>query len=198
MPTMPPENPGRRLSARLRVSTRRAASRAHALGAMLWAVVACSASPGEGRRLGTDLGTFSVDAVRETNACGPNAVGNPPQFAFDVELARADTELFWDGSAGRLGTGLDFELTASVRAELRAARGADAGCSIVRDDRISGVLAADDSGAITSFAGEMQFAFAPAPESTCTLEEREAAELPQLPCRMSYTLRGHRTRAPMP
>jgi hypothetical protein len=165
---------------------------------MMWASVGCSARPGEGRSLGSDLGTFSVDAEREANSCGPNALDNPSQFAFDVELVRADTELFWDGSGGRLGAGLDFELSAAVRTELRAARGVDGGCSIVREDGIAGVLAADDSGAITSFAGEMAFAFAATPESTCTLEELEAADLPQLPCRMSYALSGRRTRVPMP
>jgi hypothetical protein len=193
---MRPEMRGR--WARFGVNTRRAASGAWALGGMMWSVVGCGARPGEGRSLGADLGTFSVDAEREANTCGPNTLDNPSQFAFDVELVRADTELFWDGSGGRLGAGLDFELSAAVRTELRAARGVDGGCSIVRDDGIAGVLAADDSGAITSFTGEMAFAFAATPESTCTLEELEAADLPQLPCRMSYALRGRRTRVPMP
>jgi hypothetical protein len=67
----------------------------------------------------------------------------------------------------------------------------------VRDDRIAGALATDEAGAITSFVGEMQFAFAATPESSCTLEERDAAGLARLPCRMSYALTGRRTRAPM-
>lgn len=198
MPGMTPEMRGRGRWARRGVNTRRAASCAGALGGMMWAAVGCGARPGEGRSLGTDLGTFSVEATREANTCGPNALDNPSQFAFDVDLARADTELFWDGSGGRLGASLDFELSAAVRISLRAARGADGGCSVVRDDGIAGVLAADDSGTITSFTGEMVFAFAATPESTCTLEELEAADLPQLPCRMSYALRGLRTRVPMP
>jgi hypothetical protein len=196
MAPMPPDISRRGLGADLGVNTRRAAS--CALAGALGAVLGCSAPPGAGRSLGADLGTFSVDAARDFNECGPNAVGNPSQFAFDVELARADTELFWDGSGGRLGAGLDFELTASVRVELRVPRGADPGCSIARDDRIAGVLAADESGAITSFAGDMQFAFTATVESSCTLEERETADLTRLPCRMSYALRGRRTRAPMP
>jgi hypothetical protein len=195
---MTPESGGRGPWARLGVNTRRAASCSFVLGGMMWSSLGCSARPGEGRSLGTDLGTFSVEATREANTCGPNALDNPSQFAFDVELARADTELFWDGSGGRLGTSLDFELGAAVRTSLRAARGLDGGCSIVRDDGIAGMLAADDSGAITSFTGAMAFAFAATPESTCTLEELEAADLPQLPCRMSYALRGRRTRVPMP
>jgi hypothetical protein len=200
---MTPEMRGRELQARLGVNARRTASCAYALAGLMWgivgsAIVGCGARPGEGRSLGADLGTFSVDAEREANTCGADALGNPSQFAFDVELARLDTELFWDGSGGRLGAGLDFELSASVRLELRAPRGAIAGCSIARDDRIAGVLDADDTGAITSFTGEMDFAFASTPESSCTLEESEAADLPQLPCRMSYALDGRRTRVPMP
>jgi hypothetical protein len=135
---------------------------------------------------------------RRRDECGPDASDNPPRFSFDVELARADTELFWDGAGGRLGAGLDFEIGASVRRELRAPRGADGGCSIVRADRIDGVLFPDDAGAITAFTGEMQFAFDATPESTCTLEERETAGLPQLPCRLRYALSGRRSRAPMP
>lgn len=198
MPGMRADEGGRERQARLGVNTRRTASFACALAGMVWGVVGCSARPGEGRSLGADLGTFSVDAEREANTCGPNALGNPRQFAFDVELMGADTELFWDGNGGRLGASLDFELGASVRTELRSARGSDAGCGIVRDDRIAGLLGADDSGAVTSFTGDMEFAFSTTPESTCTLEEREAADLPQLPCRMSYALRGRRTRVPMP
>lgn len=177
---------------------RREASYALALAGVVWTNLACSGPPGAGRRLGMELGTFSVDAERDRNECGPNALGNPREFAFDVELARDAGELFWDGTRGTLGSRLDFELTASVRVELRAPRGADAGCRIERDDRIAGVLAPDEDGALAAFTGEMEFTFAALPESTCTLEEQDAADLPLLPCRMRYVLSGQRTRAPMP
>src|SRR5687767_8440558 len=62
---MTPEMRRRGPWARLGVNMRRAASCAWALGGMMWAVVGCSARPGEGRSLGADLGTFSVDAERE-------------------------------------------------------------------------------------------------------------------------------------
>jgi hypothetical protein len=193
---MPPERSRRGLSARHGVNTRRTAS--FALVSLGAASLACGAS-GPGRTLGTDLGTFDVAATRAINDCGPNALGNPPELTFDVELARADTELFWDGRVGaRLDAALEFEFAASVRFALRPARGTDPGCSIVRDDRIAGRLAADDAGAVTGFSGEMRFAFEAPPESSCTLEEQRAADLPRLPCQMSYTLTGRRTRAPMP
>ncbi len=160
------------------------------------ALVGCSGTPGTGRTLGTDLGTFRVDATQAANDCGPNAVGSEPELVFDVELARADTELFWDGRGGTLGPDLEFELEVSLDVELRPARGALAGCTVVRDDRIVGDLRPDAAGALSTFTGEMRFDFAATPESTCTLEELGSAQLSRLPCGMSYTLDGQRTRAP--
>jgi len=167
-----------------------------AAGAM---AVGCSAAPGDGRALGTDLGTFSVQAAQDLNECGPGALGESARLAFDVELARADAELFWDGRVGgRIGADLGFELEASVSVELRPARGEDAGCTILRDDLISGVLSADAAGEITAFSGEMRFDFAALADSACTAEEQDQAELPRLPCRMRYALSAQRTRAPAP
>jgi hypothetical protein len=174
------------------------------VGALCWAAagataLGCGAASDEGRTLGTDLGTFSVQAEQDLNECGPGAVGESARFAFDVELARADTELFWDGRiGGRIGTDLGFELEASVSVELRPARGEDAGCIILREDLISGVLSNDAAGEITAFSGEMRFDFAAQADSACTAEEQDQAQLPRLPCRMSYALSARRTRAPAP
>ncbi|HTV24149.1 MAG TPA: hypothetical protein VMG12_35900 [Polyangiaceae bacterium] len=195
---MSSETSGRERGQRRGVDTQRRAASCVVALAVAAPALACRGPPGAGRRLRTDLGTFSVDAERDLNECGPNAVGNPRELTFDVELARDEGELFWDGNGGTLGSRLDFELTASVRVELRAPRGADAGCSVVRDDRIAGVLAEDEVGSLTSFEGEMEFDFAATRESTCTLDEQDAADLPLLPCRMRYLLSGRRTRAPMP
>lgn len=186
------------LSARLAVHSRRMASGALSSCGVACVAVGCSASPGEGRSLGADLGTFSVEAERGDNDCGTRALDNPVEFTFEVDLERADTELFWGGSPGTLSAGLDFELEAAVRVELRAPRAEDPGCSLSRADRIAGVLTEDADGAVTSFIGEMAFAFSAPPESTCTLDEQQAAGLSRLPCRMSYALQGRRTRAPMP
>jgi len=193
---MAPETTPRGLRLRRAVEGRRVAS--WLLGSTLGAGLACSAAPGSGRSLGSDLGTFSVDAARALNECGPDAVGNPRRFSFDVELARDGAELFWDGNSGTLDSRLAFELTARVRVELRAARGQDGGCNIVREDLIAGELAVDAAGELTTLTGEMHFAFTATPESTCTLEEQGAADLPRLPCSMSYALSGRRTRAPTP
>jgi len=152
-----------------------------------------------GRTLGADLGTFHVTAAAETNECGPGALGSSERFEFEVDLARADTELFWDENVGgRLGPELDFELAARVIVELRSARLEDAGCSVLREDLVSGRLEPDTRGEVTSFTGTMRFDFAETAGSTCTGAEQDAARLPRLPCRMSYDLIGHRTRAPEP
>lgn len=174
---------------------------AAAVGALMVGAlqIGCSGPPGTGRTLGADLGTFRVDATQAANDCGPDAVDNEPELAFDVELARAESELFWDGRiGGTLGPELDFELDARVDVELRPARGALAGCTVVRDDRIAGELRADGAGELTAFTGEMRFEFAATAESACTLEELGAAQLTRLPCGLVYALSGQRTRAPAP
>lgn len=159
----------------------------------------CSAAPGEGRSLGTDLGTFRVQAERNVNECGPGALGESARFSFDVELARADTELFWDGVSGRVRPDLSFDLEASVSVELRPARGQqDVGCGILRNDLISGVLRSDAAGDVLAFSADMRFDFAARADSACTGEEQDQAGLPRLPCRMSYALSAERTRAPAP
>jgi hypothetical protein len=184
----------------LRRGRPRTSGRRSALAALaIVGALGCSGPPGAGRTLGTDLGTFQVDATETANDCGPNALGSAPDFDFDVELARADGELFWDGRVGgTLGADLEFELSARVDVELRPTRGAVAGCSVVRSDRITGDLRPDGAGALTAFTGQMRFDFSATPESACTLEELGLAQLSRLPCGMSYTLRGQRTRAPMP
>lgn len=166
-------------------------------GALLLA--ACSAKPGEGRSLGADLGTFGVQASRSANDCGPGALGAMLRLSFDVELARADTELFWDGRVGgRIGADLAFDVAAAARFELRPAQGNDPGCGVERLDSISGVLGADGTGAITSFTAEMLFEFAAEADAACTARELGEADLPSLPCSMLYALDGQRTRAPAP
>jgi hypothetical protein len=160
-------------------------------------VLSCSAAPGEGRRLGTDLGTFSVAAEETANDCGAGVLGSSPQWAFDVELLRADTELFWDGRVGGdVHADLSFEVAASLSIDIRPARAGAAGCAIARDDHISGVFTPDAAGALTAFTGEMRFDFAATPASACSAEDGAVAGLPRLPCHMSYALDGARTRAP--
>jgi hypothetical protein len=159
----------------------------------------CSGPPGAGRSLGEDLGTFAIEGTLGANDCGPGALGSPPELAYDIELARADAELFWDGRiGGRIGADLQFEVSASTSVVLRAPRNADAGCTIVRDDHIAGALEPDTSGEVIALRAELRFAFSVRAGSTCTAAEQDGADLPSLPCRVSYALSGRRTRAPEP
>jgi hypothetical protein len=177
---------------------RRAAPGAAALSAVLLSA-ACSGPPGAGRRLGDDLGTFSVEASEVDGGCGVGALGSAPRFQFDVELSRADSELFWDARVGgTIDENLEFDLATSSSVALRPARGADPGCSVLREDFISGVLEADAVGTVIAFTGSMRFTFKGAPGSACTLDDTAAADLERLPCSLSYELEGTRTRAPEP
>jgi hypothetical protein len=161
--------------------------------------LSCSATPGAARSLGDDLGTFGVQADQLENACGVSALGSSERWSFDVDLARADTELFWDGRiGGTVAASGEFEFAALVSVSLRPARGADTGCRIARDDSISGTLVSDAAGSVTAFSGEMSFEFSAEPGSTCTLDDQDAAGLSELPCAMSYALQAVRTRAPAP
>jgi hypothetical protein len=163
------------------------------------ACLSCGATPGDARSLGDDLGTFGVQADQLRNACGENALGSTERWTFDVELTRADTELFWDGRiGGTVAASGAFEISALVSVTLRSPRGPDTGCRIARDDSISGTLVSDGAGSVSAFSGEMSFEFSAEPDSTCTLDEQDAAGLPELPCGMSYALQAVRTRAPTP
>jgi hypothetical protein len=122
-----------------------------------------------------------------------------PSFAFDVELARADSELFWNGRiSGQIQASLQFELLAEIGVTLRPPRGALPGCTVQRRDQVTGTLRRDADGAIAAFSGAMHYDFAPEMASACTPDEQQAAGLASLPCSMRYVLEGQRTRSPEP
>jgi hypothetical protein len=186
-----------------RLETRAAGSRAVPLRAqggwllVLGAGAACSAPPGSGRELGSDLGTFHVAASATENSCGKGSLGSTERFEFDVELARADSQLFWDGRVGgRVGSALDFEVRALISVPLRAAAALDPGCTVNRSDRIQGVLGATTSGDVTDFEAELRYDFAADPAHACNVDDLLAAGLTQLPCGMQYALSAERSRSP--
>jgi hypothetical protein len=172
-------------------------SRGCRMGAVAALMGACSGPPGAGRSLGDDLGTFGVAATETENTCGPGALGSSERFDFEVDLARAHSELFWNGAVGgRIDSSLAFELRAAVRIELRPATFADPGCVIDRTDAIVGVLEERSSEGVTGFAGVMSYAFDSESADGCNEGVAEESGLPVLPCRLGYMLAARRLRAP--
>jgi len=157
----------------------------------------CSGPPGAGRFPGADLGGFHVAATSTTNGCGAGALGSPPKYSFDIDLSRDGRELFWGRqSSGEIDANLAFEFTSSVRVEITPASNVRKGCTIGRADHIVGTLREDALGNISGFSGSMTHAFASAPDSACTVDDRIGAGLPELPCQMDYTLEGQLSREP--
>jgi hypothetical protein len=180
---------------------RDAGDRARGCGrGLVWAsfatLLACSGAPGAGGRLGDDLGTFHVTANQLTNDCGAGALGATASFAFDVELERDYTQLFWGGQSGRMESGDGFDIAAIVRVPLSEPSATTTSCVIERDDHISGTLQSSVDGGFEGLTATLSYSFASDPTSSCTREQQSRAGLPELPCSMNYALRGQRTRAP--
>jgi hypothetical protein len=172
--------------------------RAALWGPCLGLALVCSGCSGpRGGRLGDDLGGFQVRALEAANGCGAGALGSRPSFEFEIDLSREQRELFWgrEGST-LLDAALRFELVDAVSVELVPPRGNQPGCSIGRADRIEGTLTPDDSGEIVGFTGQLEHGFQVATGDQCSLDDRLAAGLPQLPCTITYALSGERTRLP--
>jgi hypothetical protein len=175
----------------------RARGRGKSVGwAVLAATLACSGAPGAGSRLGDDLGTFHVTASQLTNDCGAGALGATASFAFDVELQRDYTQLFWGGQSGRMESGDGFDVAAIVRVPVGTPSAIATSCVIERDDHVSGSFESTADGGFEGFAATLSYSYASDPTTPCTLDLQSRAGLPELPCSMNYALRGQRTRAP--
>ena len=153
---------------------------------------------------GDELGTYHVAATRGDNSCGDGALGNTATWEFDVKLARGGSEIFWNNGAEMIDGTIDadettFHFTTGVLMNMRnTAIHGPPPCSIQRTDRADGTLAAtgDD---VASFAGKLEFAFAPTDGSSCDdLITGSTAVLAALPCGIRYAITGTRTVAPKP
>jgi hypothetical protein len=165
--------------------------------ALAAAALACSGPPGAAGKLGDDLGTFHVAANQLTNDCGAGALGATASFAFDVELQRDYTQLFWNGQSGRFESGNGFDIAAVVRVPLGTASSTATSCVIERDDHISGTLESDAGDGFQALTATLSYSFVSDPTTQCTLDAQAQAGLPDLPCSMNYALRGQRTRVPV-
>ncbi|MEP7125101.1 MAG: hypothetical protein ABJE95_29495 [Byssovorax sp.] len=153
---------------------------------------------------GDALGTYHVAATRGANTCGEGALGSTATWDFDVKLARGGAEIFWNNGAEEIDGTIDadattFHFTTGVLMNMRNpdVHGPPP-CSIRRTDRADGTLSAtgDD---VASFAGKLEFGFAPTDGSSCDdLITGGAAVLARLPCGLVYAIDGTRTAAPTP
>lgn len=163
----------------------------------------CDQAFGDGRQdahqPGENLGTFQVTGTQTANTCGAGAFGEQSSWQFQVKLARATGEIFWNNGqeilAGTLASdGLTFSFDTGVVIDMRAADqvGLPA-CSIRRADHASGTLGAD----ATTFTGELSYQFSPTAGSSCTDIVSGATPLAAtLPCSFSFHLTAQRTVAP--
>lgn len=159
--------------------------------------MSCSGSPGAGLLQGDDLGTFKVQATETENSCGAGALGSIPQWDFSVELSQDAGELFWDGRAASplVDQQFEFSLSVAVRAATAGASGTTAGCQVIREDTISGLLELEPPGA-GGFTGELRYDYDRSPGADCAALTASSSGLARLPCTMRYALTGVQTRAP--
>jgi hypothetical protein len=151
---------------------------------------------------GADLGTFRVEATREANTCGDDALGGAPAtWAFELRLRRGDGVMYWDNGVevipGRIGAnGQSFSFDTGIVVDMREQGSAGLpSCSIARRDRASGMLDAEDD----AFTGSIAYDFAPTQGSDCTdLVFGEIPSFAALPCGMTYDLDATRSVAPAP
>lgn len=144
---------------------------------------------------GEPLGTFEVTANQTANDCGEGTLGSSPTWSFEVDLAAGEGQLFWD-SGGETLTGTlsetgAFAFAADVAANLRE-NGAGPACVVYRHDTASGQLSGDP---VTTFSGELGYAFAAQGECDSVVEGPEAM-FAKLPCSMSFAMSAALVEAP--
>ncbi len=169
------------------------------IGLVAALVVGCGDGKVDPHHPGEPLGTFDVDATRETTTCGEGALGSPAAWQFEVRLSRGDGVLYWDSGAevtpGTLAADdrrFSFETRLVVDMRANAPTNMPP-CTIVRGDRAEGLLDEDAAG----FRGELAYAFVPAAGSDCAdLVTGPMPTFAALPCTMTYVLAAVRTDEP--
>lgn len=146
---------------------------------------------------GEYLGAYEVSGTLMETSCGP-ALQSPATWTFDVQLSRADYELFWlngrEAISGRVAAdGVSFALETRVDVPLEP--GSPQGCTIARSDRATGRLSSATLD-VQSFEATLAYSYDAAPSADCSAYV-DAAGFSRLPCRVAYTLDGARTRKPV-
>ena len=146
---------------------------------------------------GEYLGAYHVSGTLQVADCG-TALGSPATWSFDVQLSRADYELFWlngrEAISGRVAAdGVSFTIETKVDVPLEP--DSPLGCTIARADRAAGRLSSATLD-VPSFEGTLEYTYDAAPNADCSAYV-DAAGFSRLPCRVGYALDGNRTRRPV-
>ncbi len=173
---------------------RRAGRALFGVAALAVALVSCTGK--DPYRPGTALGTFHVDGALLATSCG----AAPDPWTFDVKLARDARTLYWiQGGlpvAGTLDASAHASLTATDTQTIQAADAGIIGCAVTRDDTLDTalVVAAADVNDVAAFSGKLTYTFRATAGSDCSGELAIAGgDFAQLPCSITYTLKGTRT-----
>jgi len=145
---------------------------------------------------GTELGTYRVLGTLVDATCGAGAAGSPDTWEFAVKLSKLDDELYWlngrEAIPGRIAAdGVSFAFDTRVEVDIAPAGGGSDGCRMLRGDQASGKLSSATLD-VASFAGRLQFSYAPAEGADCSTLIGVAGGFERLPCEMSYDLEAQR------
>lgn len=147
---------------------------------------------------GTTVGAFHVEAKLTSLSCGGTA---PNPWAFDVKVNHDGATVYWiQGGTPITGT-VDADghtaFSAQTVNDVRAAAGKQLACSLARTDNLGMYLLdavtkpTTDPTRLTSFSGQLSYAYAPTDGSDCSDQLTEAGGTWQaLPCAVTYDVTG--------
>jgi len=149
---------------------------------------------------------FEIDLARESTQIfwGRDASGSlDAQLGFEFSATvrvpigqRNATANNGNAASNGNATANDGNAASNGNATANDGNATGSGCTIGRADHIAGTLQADAAGEVIGFSARLTYSFEPAPDSSCSLDDRIGAGLPHLPCEMDYALAADRTRTP--
>ena len=147
---------------------------------------------------GTTVGTFHVEAKLTSLSCGGTA---PDPWAFDVKVSHDGDTVYWIQGGTPISGTVDADghtaFSAQTVSDVRDGTTKQAGCSLARTDNL-GVYLLDattkpttDPTTLTSFSGQLSYAYAPTDGSDCGDQLTSAGGSWQaLPCAVTYDVTG--------
>lgn len=163
----------------------------------LFLAAALSACSSANPMPGTALGTFSITAKQTANTCGAGLGATDP-WKFDIELSIDGSELYWRQSDATVSGALDDSLQATFSGTMTESGGGDAGknsCSLTRSDKTQ--IKLDSKTDTKSVTGSISFTYTVVSGTDCASALAPAGGVfDMLPCSVSYSFEGSRTKAP--